>query len=98
MELRQEVYEEAIRVYKRYAACSEFLLIVREDCRFHGNATLDLLLIDLADTTQELYRLFSTAKTENDIRSLQQGTLLDDSLPDVQAFLKSRSMLMQLLM
>lgn len=52
----------------------------------------------LADSTQELFHLFSVVKVEGDIAVLQKGTILDDSLPNVQAFIESRSMQMQLLM
>ena len=51
----------------------------------------------LADTIQELLRLFSAVKVEDDIAMLQKRTLLDDNLPDVQAFIESRSMQAQLL-
>jgi hypothetical protein len=55
-------------------------------------------LSDLADTPQALLRLFSTVRNESDIEALQKGTILDDSLPDVQKFLESRVMVMQLYM
>jgi hypothetical protein len=52
----------------------------------------------LADSVFALFRLFSTIKNENDIESFQKGTILDDSTPDVSAFVKSRVMLRQLYM
>jgi hypothetical protein len=71
-------------------------LICREDCRFHGWPPRKGYLIHIADSTQELLRLFQKVKIDKDIRSLQKGTILDDTLPDVQAFLESRNMQMQL--
>jgi hypothetical protein len=50
----------------------------------------------LANTPQELFRLFQRVKSEYDIQSLQENTVLDDRLPAVQAFIASRTMLMQL--
>lgn len=52
----------------------------------------------LADTIQELLRVFSAVRVEGDIVVLQKRTILDDDLPDVQAFIESRSMQLQLLM
>ena len=73
------------------------LLTVREDCRFHGIPN-ERLSHCLADPIQELLRLFSVVKVEGDIAVLQKRTILDDDLPDVQAFIESRSMQVQLLM
>lgn len=50
----------------------------------------------LGNTPQELFQLFSKVKNEHDISVLQKGTVLDDTLEDVQAFISSRVMLMQL--
>ena len=46
-------------------------------------------LIWKGDTTFELLRLFATVRNENDIQAFQKNTILDDSLPDVQEFIKS---------
>ena len=37
-------------------------------------------------------------KNEHDIKRLQAGTVLDDSLPEVKKFLQDRTMQMQLYM
>lgn len=50
---------------------------------------VDFKLIWKGDTTQELLQLFATVRTENDIQAFQKNTILDDGLPDVQAFLQS---------
>jgi hypothetical protein len=52
----------------------------------------------LGNTPQELFRLFSKIKNEHEISVLQKGTVLDDTLEDVQAFITSRAMQMQLVM
>jgi hypothetical protein len=51
-----------------------------------------------ANTALELFHLFSKVKNEHDIRRVQGGTVLDDTLPEVQRFLESRSMQVQLYM
>lgn len=73
------------------------LLTSREDCRFHGNE-ITAISDGTADTAQELLRLFSRVKNEHDINLLQKGTTLDDTLPEVQKFIESRSMQVQLYM
>jgi hypothetical protein len=72
--------------------------MMREDCRFHCKVESELTLTEVADTTQELFHLFSTVRNESDIEILQKGTILDDSLQEVQTFLESRVMNMQLYM
>jgi hypothetical protein len=47
------------------------------------------------DTLQTLSLLYSEVKTERDIFRLQQGSILDDSIPDVQKFLETRTVQVQ---
>jgi hypothetical protein len=98
LELRQEFYQEAIRVYKRCVSYYLVLLIFKGGLQISLLIFLNIELSDLGNTTQELLRLFSTVKSESDIEALQKGTILDDSLPDVQRFLENRVMIMQLYM
>jgi hypothetical protein len=96
-ELRQDFYHEVIRVYKRRKPYHNRVLTIREDCRFHCLAMSRECSL-LADTTQELLRLFAGVKSENDIEAFQKGTILDDTMPDVKTFLESRVMFLQLYM
>lgn len=97
LELRHDFYQEVIHVYKRRKPSQNPVLTNREDCRFHCLAMSRECSL-LADTTQELLRLFARVKSENDIEAFQKGTILDDTTPDVKNFLESRVMFMQLYM
>ena len=50
----------------------------------------------LGNAPQEFFQLFSKIENEHDISVLQKGTVLDDTLEDIQAFISSRGMQMQL--
>ena len=52
----------------------------------------------VAQTLLEYFNLFLNVRNKAEITTIQKGTILDDTLPDVQAFLNSRVMLLQLFM